>query len=94
MKIKKIDNELLKYRLQDRDEVLENALYVLDPDDEQLREYKRFLREYNKLEQWEKDLFYLSTQMKMTALSNLYAVDRTTLWRYLTKIREKLCLKN
>lgn len=94
MKIKKIDNEVLQYKLKGRDEVFEGMMYLLDPDDEQLAFLKKFFKKYEKLEQWEKDLFYLSSQMKMNALANLYAVDRTTLWRYLKEIRKKLCLEN
>ena len=48
MKIKKIDNEVLQYKLKDRDEVFEGMIYLLDPDDEQLAFLKKFFKKYEK----------------------------------------------
>ena len=47
MKIKKIDNEVLQYKLKDRDEVFEGMIYLLDPDDEQLAFLKKFFKNRN-----------------------------------------------
>lgn len=59
-------------------------------DDEKLRQYRIFKEKYNNLTQMEKDLFFLSTQMKKNKIAQLYGVSRSYITLLLKKIGEKL----
>lgn len=88
----KINNDIIVEHLSHRDDYF-NAIEVEDVpqmDDEQLRKYNDFKRKYNLLEQYEKDLWYLDTQMKRIEIAKLYGVSRSYITMLLQNINNKL----
>jgi len=88
----KINNDIIVEKLSNRDDYF-NAIEVEDVpqmDDEQLRQYNDFKRKYNLLEQYEKDLWYLDTQMKRIEIAKLYGVSRSYITMLLQNINNKL----
>ena len=92
MKIKDNMNKDLLNALENRDLYFESIeteeLKMFD--DEKLRQYRIFKEKYNNLTQMEKDLFFLSTQMKKNKIAQLYGVSRSYITLLLKKIGEKL----
>ena len=63
---------------------------LLTFDDEKLQQYRLFKQKYNSLTQMERDLYFLSTQMKKNKIAQLYGVSRSYITLLLKKIEEKL----
>lgn len=59
-------------------------------DDENLSKYHKFKSLYNSLTPLEKDLWYLSTQIKRSEIAKLYAVSRSYITILLKKINNKM----
>lgn len=59
-------------------------------DDDGLERYNRFITRYNALNQLEKDVWYLSTQMMKKELADLYGVSRSYITQLCKKINDKL----
>lgn len=59
MKKTTTQNEKLKTILSDRPTIMNTLLYEEDLDDDQLKDYYKFMRWYDNLSQLDKDIFYL-----------------------------------
>ena len=89
MKIKKTNDALLE-ALKDRKAVFEGIYSLRALDDTEMNKIAAFKRKYDALQQYEKDIWYLSTQMNQNRIAELYEVDKGTISRYLKDIKEKL----
>lgn len=88
----KINNDIIVEKLSNRDDYFSTIEIedVPQMDDEQLRKYNDFKRKYNLLDQYEKDLWYLDTQMKRIEIAKLYGVSRSYITMLLQNINNKL----
>lgn len=89
MKIKKTNDALLE-ALKDRKAVFEGIYSIRALDDTEMAKIVAFKHKYDSLQQYEKDIWYLSTQMNQNRIAELYGVDKGTISRYLKAIKEKL----
>jgi hypothetical protein len=81
--VKAYDNNKLKEALVDRDNVINSILMEDNYDDEQ----KRKINKYLQLSQFQKDLLYLCSVMKIKDVCELYAVSHTHIYNNLKKIK-------
>lgn len=86
MKIKTCNNAELKLLLSERDDVLLSAESEYDLDDAQLDKIKK----YKNLEEWQKDIFYLSSIMPVQKVADLYCVSKTHIYNILKKTNKIL----
>lgn len=85
--VKAYDNNKLKDALADRDNVINSIVMDdINYDDEQ----KRKINKYLQLSQFQKDLLYLCSVMKIKDVCELYAVSHTHIYNNLKKIKEIL----
>lgn len=84
--VKAYDNNKLKEALVDRDNVINSILMEDNYDDEQ----KIKINKYLQLSQFQKDLLYLCSVMKIKDVCELYAVSHTHIYNNLKKIKELL----
>lgn len=87
MKITKAyNNERLIAALADRDSVISSILSDTTYDDRELNKIHRYLQ----LNQFQKDLLYLCSIMKIKDVCELYCVSHTHIYNNLKKIKEIL----
>ena len=84
--VKAYDNNKLREALADRDNVINSILMEDNNDDAQ----KRKINKYLQLSQFQKDLLYLCSVMKIKDVCELYAVSHTHIYNNLKKIKEIL----
>lgn len=64
--------------------------FVPKMDDEQLKKYYNFIKNYNNLTQLEKDVWYLTTQIKKSEIAKLYEVSKSYITQFTQAIEKKL----
>jgi predicted DNA-binding protein YlxM (UPF0122 family) len=80
------NNDILKAALHDQKEIVKTILETYDLSDEELDKVLK----YNSLPQLDKDIIFLTSQMPVSDVANLYGVSRQYIYKLLKKIKSKL----
>lgn len=88
--VKVVNNDKVLEVLKTRENALQDLMTLQSFDDEQVDVLENFKKRYNNLKQWEKDLYYVFSQLGYTETSKLYGLAQTTTRRKIKNIIEKL----
>ena len=84
-------NEKLMKILSDRPSIMQDLIDYNDLDDEQIRQYNKWLHWYNHLSQFDRDIFYLYT-IGYTGydIAKLYDCSQSLIYSKLKRIKSTL----